>query len=137
MKAPKSNECNARKVKKVTRRKWQGSEITSFKAFKLFDTDGDGVITMEELKGLISKVGGDMSEAEAIAHIKSADADGNMAIDFAEFGKLWAALHGAEEVINYAENEFIFNFWCHFQNKIRGEFAKLDVDKSGYITKGI
>merc|ERR1712110_438920 len=72
-------------------------------AFKLFDTGGDGVITMEELKGLISKVGGDMSEAEAIA--------------FAEFGKLWAALHGAEE------------------NKIRGEFAKLDVDKSGYITK--
>ena len=71
---------------------------------------------MEELKGLISKVqdfffwinnlyydfflkvGGDMSEAEAIAHIKSADADGNMAIDFAEFGKLWEALHGAEEV---------------------------------------
>ena len=44
------------------------------------------------------KVGGDMSEAEAIAHIKSADADGNMAIDFAEFGKLWEALHGAEEV---------------------------------------
>ena len=39
-----------------------------------------------------------MSEAEAIAHIKSADADGNMAIDFAEFGKLWEALHGAEEV---------------------------------------
>merc|ERR1712111_5161 len=86
-------------------------------AFKLFDTDGDGVITMEELKGLISKVGGDMSEAEAIAHIKAADADGNMAIDFAEFGKLWEALHGAEET------------------KIRGEFSKLDTDKSGFITK--
>merc|ERR1712066_753830 len=86
-------------------------------AFKLFDTDGDGVISKEELKGLISKVGGDMSEAEAIAHIKAADADGNMAIDFAEFGKLWEALHGAEE------------------NKIRGEFALLDADKSGYITK--
>merc|ERR1712227_531733 len=85
-------------------------------AFKLFDTDGDGVITMEELKGLISKVGGDMSEAEAIAHIKAA-ADGNMAIDFAEFGKLWEALHGAEET------------------KIRGEFSKLDTDKSGFITK--
>ena len=74
---------------------------TVIKAFKLFDTDGDGVITMEELKGLISKVGGDMSEAEAIAHIKTADSDGNMAIDFAEFGKLWEALHGAEEVDFY------------------------------------
>ena len=134
MELKKPNEYNS-----FTRQKWQGltSEVkTSFKAFKLFDTDGDGVITMEELKGLIGKVGGDMSEAEAISHIKAADADGNMAIDFAEFGKLWAALHGAEEVINIAANEFIFNFWCHFQNKIRGEFAKLDVDKSGYITKG-
>ena len=134
MELKKPNEYNS-----FTRQKWQGltSEVkTSFKAFKLFDTDGDGVITMEELKGLIGKVGGDMSEAEAISHIKAADADGNMAIDFEEFGKLWAALHGAEEVINIAANEFIFNFWCHFQNKIRGEFAKLDVDKSGYITKG-
>ena len=106
--AKKPNEYNS-----FSRQKWQGltSEVkTSFKAFKLFDTDGDGVITMEELKGLIGKVGGDMSEAEAIAHIKAADADGNMAIDFAEFGKLWAALHGAEEVINIAANEFIFNF---------------------------
>ena len=42
-----------------------------------------------------------MSEAEAIAHIKTADADGNMAIDFAEFGKLWEALHGTEEVQNF------------------------------------
>merc|ERR1711988_1052700 len=74
------------------------SEAELREAFKLFDTDGDGVISKEELKGLISKVGGDMSEAEAIAHIKAADADGNMAIDFAEFGKLWEALHGAEEV---------------------------------------
>ena len=45
-----------------------------------------------------------MSEAEAIAHIKAADADGNMAIDFAEFGKLWEALHGAEEVGGLSTN---------------------------------
>ena len=78
---------------------------------------------MEELKGLISKVGGDMSEAEAIAHIKTADADGNMAIDFAEFGKLWEALHGAEEV--RIDLFSIFHFfisylqsWCLETNKI-------------------
>ena len=35
----------------------------------MFDADGDGVITIEELKTLISKVGGDMSEGEAKALI--------------------------------------------------------------------
>ena len=35
----------------------------------MFDADGDGVITIEELKSLISKVGGDMSEGEAKALI--------------------------------------------------------------------
>ena len=67
-------------------------------AFKLFDIDGDGVITIEELKSLVSKVGGDMSQADATALIKAADKDGNMGIDFSEFAKLWEALHGEGEV---------------------------------------
>ena len=67
-------------------------------AFKLFDIDGDGVITIDELKSLVSKVGGDMSQADATALIKAADKDGNMGIDFSEFAKLWEALHGEGEV---------------------------------------
>merc|ERR1711915_529865 len=86
-------------------------------AFKLFDADGDGVITIDELKNLIAKVGGDMSEVEAKALINKADKDKNQGIDFSEFAKLWEALHGEEE------------------SSVRAEFAKLDMDKSGYITK--
>merc|ERR1712154_720516 len=67
-------------------------------AFKLFDADGDGMISAEELVTLISKVGGQMADAEAKALIHAADKDGNMGIDF-------------------------------------GEFAKLDTDNSGYITR--
>ena len=70
-----------------------------FQAFKLFDADGDGVITIDELKTLISKVGGDMSQAEAKALIQKADKNQNQGIDFSEFAKLWEALHGEEEVI--------------------------------------
>merc|ERR1711997_381510 len=91
------------------------SEAELKEAFKLFDIDGDGVITIEELSSLVSKVGGDMSQADATALIKAADKDGNMGIDFSEFAKLWEALHGETE--------------------IRANFAKLDVDKSGFITK--
>merc|ERR1711964_788757 len=93
------------------------SEAELREAFKLFDIDGDGVITIEELSSLVSKVGGDMSNADATALIKAADKDGNMGIDFSEFAKLWEALHGEGEV------------------KLRADFAKLDTDNSGFITK--
>ena len=73
------------------------SDFLVFQAFKLFDIDGDGVITIDELKSLVSKVGGDMSEAEAKALIDVADKDGNMGIDFSEFAKLWESLHGEGE----------------------------------------
>ena len=56
------------------------------------------MITIEELKSLISKVGGDMSQADAAAMIHASDKDGNMGIDLEEFAKLWEALHGEGEV---------------------------------------
>merc|ERR1712025_1047101 len=85
------------------------SEAELREAFKLFDADGDGMISADELKTLISKVGGEMADAAA--------KDGNQGIDFGEFAQLWQALHGDDE------------------GKIREEFGKLDTDKSGYITK--
>merc|ERR1711997_1150479 len=86
-------------------------------AFKLFDADGDGMISAEELVTLISKVGGQMADADAKALIHAADKDGNQGIDFSEFAKFWEALHGDDE------------------GKIRAEFGKLDTDNSGYITR--
>merc|ERR1712244_112560 len=62
-------------------------------AFKLFDADGDGMISAEELVTLISKVGGEMADTEAKALIHAADKDGNMGIDFSKFAKFWEALH--------------------------------------------
>merc|ERR1711944_265670 len=93
------------------------SEAELREAFKLFDADGDGMISADELKTLISKVGGEMADAEAKALIHAADKDGNQGIDFGEFAQLWQALHGDDE------------------GKIRAEFGKLDTDNSGYITR--
>ena len=68
------------------------------KAFKLFDMDGDGMITKDELRKLVEKVGGSMTEGEAKGLIHQADKDGNESIDFSEFSKLWAAIKGEGEV---------------------------------------
>eukprot|EP00088_Acartia_fossae_P052211 TRINITY_DN5885_c0_g1_i1.p1 TRINITY_DN5885_c0_g1~~TRINITY_DN5885_c0_g1_i1.p1 ORF type:complete len:159 (-),score=58.83 TRINITY_DN5885_c0_g1_i1:558-1034(-) len=88
-------------------------------AFKLLDLDGDGTITIEELRKLIEKIGGNMTEAEATALIKEADKDGNNVIDYVEFTKLWSALRGEGEE----------------EKEIRAEFRKLDSDSSGFITR--
>merc|ERR1739838_302536 len=104
-------------IRTVGREMAGASDAELREAFKLFDIDGDGMITIDELKSLISKVGGDMSEADAAALIHAADKDGNMGIDFSEFAKLWEALHGEGEA------------------EIRKEFTKLDTDSSGFITK--
>jgi len=95
------------------------SEQELAEAFKLFDSDGDGIITSEELRALIEKVGGTMTEGEAVALIHKADKDGNKGIDQSEFAELWNALHGGGEA----------------EAKIREEFTKLDADKSGFISK--
>merc|ERR1712112_351542 len=81
-------------------------------AFKLFDADGDGLITSVELKALVEKVGGCMSEGEAHGLIHQADRDGNAAIDMSEFTKLWAAIRAeAQKCV-----------------------AELDVDKDGRVS---
>ena len=80
-------------------------------AFKLFDEDGDGMISVEELKSLIAKIGGDLPHSEAQALVKAADKDGNNLIDFEEFAKFWECLHGESE------------------EEIRAEFEKYDIDK--------
>ena len=87
-------------------------------AFKLLDTDGDKMVSVSELKSLITKIGGDLPDAEAEALVKAADVDGNNLIDFKEFSQLWEALHGESG------------------EKIRKDFQRYDLDNSGYITLG-
>ncbi|XP_023336291.1 calmodulin-like protein 11, partial [Eurytemora carolleeae] len=73
------------------------NQLIKHQAFKLFDLDGDGEITIDELRSLIEKVGGSMTEGEAKALIKEADKDGNEGVDYTEFTRLWSAIRGEGE----------------------------------------
>ena len=60
--------------------------IAEFKeAFSLFDKDGDGTITTEELGTVMRSLGQNPSEAELQDMINEGDADGDGTIDFSEF----------------------------------------------------
>lgn len=65
----------------------QGDRESRLKlAFGIFDKDGSGRITAEEMGSVMSQVGLEKAELEEM--IKEVDEDGNGSIDFAEFCKL-------------------------------------------------
>ena len=54
-------------------------------AFKVFDRDGDGLITAEELKLTMNNLGEPLTKAEVNAMIAEADIDGDGKINCNEF----------------------------------------------------
>ena len=57
-------------------------------SFKVFDIDGDGLITEDELQVTMNKLGEPMNDQEVKAMIAEADQDGDGKINFKEFQKL-------------------------------------------------
>eukprot|EP00299_Pterocystis_sp_00344_P016708 c8379_g1_i1.p1 GENE.c8379_g1_i1~~c8379_g1_i1.p1 ORF type:complete len:607 (+),score=189.99 c8379_g1_i1:48-1868(+) len=56
-----------------------------YAAFKVFDRDGNGVITKEELREVMESLGEDLSKEDLDALMREADTDGNGQMDYQEF----------------------------------------------------
>ncbi|XVE62818.1 hypothetical protein DITRI_Ditri06bG0150500 [Diplodiscus trichospermus] len=94
-------------------------QIAEFQeAFCLFDKDGDGCITMEELAIAIKSLDQNPTEEELENMISEVDTDGNGTIEFGEF------LNLMERKMKEAEAE----------EELKEAFRVFDMDQDGYIS---
>ncbi|XP_073109751.1 calmodulin-like isoform X2 [Elaeis guineensis] len=94
-------------------------QISEFQeAFCLFDKDGDGCITLEELATVIRSLGQNPTEEELQDMISEVDANGNGTIEFGEFLSLMARKMKETD----AEEE------------LKEAFKVFDKDQNGYIS---
>lgn len=87
-------------------------------AFSLFDKDGDGSISVQELGTVMRNMGQNPTDGELQQMISEVDADGNGLIDFAEFVTLMA------RKMNNTDKDA----------EIREAFSVFDKDGSGKIS---
>ncbi|KFO34526.1 calmodulin-like protein 3 [Fukomys damarensis] len=94
-------------------------QIAEFKeAFSLFDKDGDGCITPQELGTVMRSLGQNPTEAELQGMVNEVDRDGNGTVDFPEFLGLMA------RKMKDTDSE----------EEIREAFRVFDKDGNGYVS---
>ncbi|XP_077870150.1 neo-calmodulin-like [Saccoglossus kowalevskii] len=105
--------------------------------FDHYDTDGDGFITISQLKDGLRRRDIDFTEEDVYFFMREADIDRDSRIDFNEFTVYWIGIQrlAAPRRKSAAKNVlFPKKETCPNVNTLRSEFAELDADGNGYIT---
>lgn len=94
-------------------------QIAEFReAFKIFDKDGDGRITVKELGTVMKSLGQYPSQRELEEMVAEVDTDGNKTVEFSEFLDMMA-----KQLVEKA-----------IEDEVKEAFAAFDKDKDGKIT---
>lgn len=93
-------------------------------AFRLFDKDGDGCITKEELGSVMRSLGQHARREELEDMLSEVDLDGDGSVSFAEFVEILSNINGSDSETS-AEQE---------EQELRDAFRVFDKHNRGYIT---
>eukprot|EP01105_Mastigella_eilhardi_P022408 TRINITY_DN5513_c0_g1_i2.p2 TRINITY_DN5513_c0_g1~~TRINITY_DN5513_c0_g1_i2.p2 ORF type:complete len:142 (-),score=47.06 TRINITY_DN5513_c0_g1_i2:113-538(-) len=77
-------------IEMMNKRQTAKTDLTA--AFKMFDINGDGLISPQEMQQVMAKLGENLSDEDISAMVKEADLDGDGLINFYEFERTNAPL---------------------------------------------
>ncbi|XP_066279452.1 calmodulin-A-like isoform X1 [Branchiostoma lanceolatum] len=103
-----------------------GPQLEEYRdAFNLFDKDGDGLISLEELWTAMRDMGQFTSEEDLRELLHEVDPDGGMTIQFEDFVVILSSILKAEADVCLPEDE---------EDELREAFKLFDKEGNGYIT---
>ncbi|KAL4238029.1 hypothetical protein ACF0H5_002740 [Mactra antiquata] len=74
----------------ASRMSFNGSAVQIREAFKVFDKDNKGFLTVDELRHIMTNLGEKLTDEEVDEMLSIVDADGNGEIDYEEFTQMLA-----------------------------------------------
>ncbi|KAF8703553.1 hypothetical protein HU200_032367 [Digitaria exilis] len=102
------------------------------RVFELFDKDGDGRITREELEDSLGKLGMSVAGDELASMIARIDANGDGCVDVEEFGELYRSIMSGDA--GAGEKEATGEEEEDDDDDMREAFRVFDANGDGYIT---
>ena len=72
----------------VNKTRYEDTEEELIKAFKVFDRDGNGVISAKEVRQVMTGLGKNLTDQEVNDMIRESELDGNGRINYTEFVKM-------------------------------------------------
>ncbi|EFJ26855.1 hypothetical protein SELMODRAFT_96597 [Selaginella moellendorffii] len=96
------------------------------RAFDMFDSNRDGMISRQELREIGDKLGMRWSDEETSSMLESVDENGDGLVDFGEFNALYSQ-HIQGEEIQAAEE-------ARIKAELQEAFEVFDKNKDGFIT---
>ncbi|KAJ7526115.1 hypothetical protein O6H91_17G082100 [Diphasiastrum complanatum] len=122
---PEDSENSLRSFQDISNASNNSEMQELYGVFRTFDENGDGKLSIDEIRESMAKLGLKMTEKELVSMMAAIDENGNGFVDLEEFFSLYNMTYDEGRVDGIEE---------HDEESLKRAFGVFDKNKDGYIT---